>query len=118
MKKILISLAIAILIMSCSSSLKEGEVYDKQFHQEHTTVLLMPIVHKIGKTTYTTMIPMTFYYPDAWSISYKVFDEEKNKWKTRTVWVSKQVYDATTIGSWYIQADTALAERPRIRKDD
>ena len=119
MKKLVLIVAVfAILLISCTPKIKEGEVYDKDFRPAHTTIILMPIVHYAGKTTFTTLVPMCFFYPDAWYISYRAFNEKSKKWDTATVWVPREVYDLAQVGGWYERTENDLDERPRVRQKD
>lgn len=108
---------IAILIVGlcgCSKQIKEGEVLTKEFHPQQTTVILMPLVMGTGKTVTTTLIPIPFLLPDSWSITFKACDGDK--WRERTVWVSREVYDAVNKGDWYVMGDKDMNEQPKVRQ--
>lgn len=111
-------LIIGLFLLVGCSGLKEGEIYDKSFSPAHTELIMMPIVHVIstGNTysTFTTIVPMWFYYPDSWSISYKAFNQKKNKWETAIVWVNQQTYSVANIGMWYKKTEQDFIEQPRI----
>jgi hypothetical protein len=112
---------IFIMIFSCGPALKQGEVYNRQFIPAHSQLIMMPIVHVVSDgestTTYTTVTPIWFFYPDAWSISYKAFNQKKNKWETATVYTTKEIYNLVSIGSWYERKENDSIEQPRIKED-
>lgn len=119
MKKAFFIVAVfAVLLTSCAPKIKEGEVYAKDYSPAHTTVILMPIVRSTGKTTSTTIVPMCFFYPDSWYISYRAFNEKSKKWDSATVWVTREVFDLVQIGGWYERTDEDLDDQPRIRQKD
>jgi len=119
MKKMAFVIAVfAVLLTSCTPKIKEGEIYDKDFQPAHTTMIMMPIVHSAGKTTFTTLVPMWFFYPDAWYISYRAFNQKSNKWDSATVWVNREVYELSQIGDWYERKENDLDEQPRVRQKD
>ncbi len=119
MKKAFFIVAVfTVLLTSCAPKIKEGEVYAKDYNPAHTAVILMPIVHSAGKTTYTTLVPMFFFYPDSWYISYRAFNEKRHKWDSATVWVTRETYDLAQIGGWYERTENDLDEQPRIRQKD
>lgn len=91
-------------------------MYEKGFHPAYTSIIMMPVVHSTGKTSTVTMIPIPFFHPDSWSVSFKAFDEKENVWRERTVYVSKEVYDVVNTGMWYEVTDKDLDEAPKIRQ--
>lgn len=118
MKKFLFALAIVALFTSCAPKITEGEIYDKSFTKAHVSIVLIPIVHKVGKVTTTSLVPMTFFYPDSWHISYRAFNEKENKWDKATVWVTEEVFNMAVVGGWYERTDTDLDDQPRVRRKD
>lgn len=57
MKKIIFALfACLILLTGCSQKITEGEIYEKEFRPEKTEVLIVPMVHTNGKTSYTRLV--------------------------------------------------------------
>lgn len=109
---------VAVFLISCEPKIKEGEVYDKNNTPAHSMMIMMPIVHTTGKTTTTTIIPMWFYYPESWSISYRAFNTKTNKWDNATVWVDRDIYNQVTIGAWYKKNEGDLDEQPKIKQKE
>lgn len=72
-----VSVSLMILLCGCGKKLIEGEVYEKNFTEAHSQVLMLPLVHSNGKTTYTTLIPYILYYPDTYSICIRDFQDDK-----------------------------------------
>ena len=78
MKKILLTLIICcICLTGCGEKITEGEIYEKEFLPEETQVMIVPMVHTNGKTSYTTYMPVTHHYPDRWRISIKSLEKMK-----------------------------------------
>ena len=49
-------------------------IYDKEFRKSKVVVMPMTIVHSNGKTTYTTIVPTTWYYPERYAIFIKAYN--------------------------------------------
>lgn len=110
-----VSASILLLLSGCGKKLTEGEVCDKQFTEAHSQVVMMPIVTTNGKTTTTTLIPYVRYHPDTYSVSIKDFQNEK--WVTEVYYVSKEVYDAVSIGDIFkYEKGRDLEEAPYTQK--
>ena len=123
MKKIigaLICLLLVVSICGCSNVITEGEVYKKEYREEHTTVMMLPLVISNGKTTTTTMIPYLVHYPDRYVIFIKAYQDEE--WKTEVFYVSKENYDNINIGDMFIYDEERgdLQDEPytKERKED
>jgi hypothetical protein len=117
MKKACFIIAVfTVLLTSCAPKIKEGEIYDKDYRPAHTTKVMTPVVHSCGKVTTTTLIPMWVYYPEAWYISYRAFNEKSHKWDSATVWVSQEVYNMAQFGAWYERTDADFDSQPRVRQ--
>ena len=104
-KKIVFTLLIVlalIMLISCSDSINEGDVYEKEFKPEYTTVSVLPMTISNGKTVTTIMVPYTIHYPDRWVIYIKAYDEETRKWITEDFYVSEEVYDSVNIGDYFV----------------
>ena len=92
MKKIALFLSIILvfgLLVSCSKLINEGDIYEKEFKPEYTTVSVLPMTISNGKTVTTIMVPYTIHYPDRWVIYIKAY-------------VSKEVYDSVNIGDRFV----------------
>lgn len=90
-------LAALLLLSGCGQKLTEGEVYDKTFTPAHDELLMLPVVHTNGKTSYTTIMPILRHYPDTYEIFIRDFKD--GEWVTAKYYVSESVYDATEIGA-------------------
>ena len=103
MKKIIGALICLLLVVSlcgCSSVIIEGEVYEKEYREAYTQVMVLPLVISNGKTTSTIMIPYFVHYPDRYVIFIKAYQDEE--WKTEDFYVSKEVYDSIKIGDMFL----------------
>ena len=99
-RRILLLHVSALLLTGCGSELTEGEIYGKEFLPRKTTVMYVPVVHSDGKTSYTTVIPMIFNYPDRWRIDIRSLDvNEKGEQETASYFTSKEVFDECDIGN-------------------
>ena len=105
MKKITLFLSIILvfgLLVSCSKLINEGDIYEKEFKPEYTTVSVFPMTISNGKTVTTIMVPYTIHYPDRWVIYIKAYDEEACKWINEDFYVSEEVYDSVDIGDYFV----------------
>lgn len=103
--------ALKVLLSVSETRLTEGEVYDKSFTAAHSQTLMLPMVHSIGKTTLTTMMPYIRNYPDTYSISIRDFQD--GEWITATYYVSEDVYNDVEIGDIFkYDEDRDLEEAP------
>jgi hypothetical protein len=103
MKKAGYIFILLILIMAlggCSNVMTEGEVYDKEFREEYTTIMTLPLVITNGKTTSTILVPYVIHYPDRYVIHIKAFIG--NEWVTEDFYVSESVYDSVNIGDMFV----------------
>ena len=123
MKKVIGALICLLLVVSlcgCSNEITEGEVYEKEYREAHTTVMMLPLVISNGKTTKTTMIPFLVHYPDRYIIFIKAYQDEE--WKTEDFYVSKEVYDSIKIGDMFLYDEERgdLQDEPytKERKED
>lgn len=101
MKKIFIAilLAFVLFLSACSPKITSGEVYDKEYREAFVTVSVYPVVTYNGKTSTTTMVPYTVYYPERWVIFIKSFED--GEWITEDFYVSETVYNSISIGDMF-----------------
>lgn len=103
MKKYLVlflTFALLISLCACGHKLTEGEVYDKEFKEARTLVMMIPIVHSNGKTTTTHIIPYMYYYPDRWIIRIREPNGD-GTYLTDEYYTTKEVYDSVNIGDTF-----------------
>lgn len=101
MKKICIAilLVFVLLLSACSPKITSGEVYDKEYREAFVTVSVYPVVTYNGKTSTTTMVPYTVYYPERWVVFIKSFED--GEWITEDFYVSEAVYNSISIGDMF-----------------
>ena len=101
MKKISIAilLVFVLFLSACSPKITSGEVYDKEYREAFTTVSFYPLIISNGKTTTTTMVPYTVYYPERLAIFIKSFED--GEWITEDFYVSEAVYNSINIGDMF-----------------
>jgi hypothetical protein len=101
MKKICIAILIVcvLFLSACSPKITSGEVYDKEHRDAFVTVSVYPVVTYNGKTSTTTMVPYTVYYPERWVIFIKSFED--GEWITEDFYVSETVYNSINIGDMF-----------------
>lgn len=103
MKKILLTLIICcICLTGCGEKITEGEIYEKEFLLEETQVMIVPMVHTNGKTSYTTYMPVTHHYPDRWRISIKSLEKnEDGEYDTADYYTTEEVYNSCEVGDMF-----------------
>lgn len=84
---------------SCGNKITEGEVYEKEYREAYTTVMVLPLVISNGKSTTTIMVPYVFNYPDRYVIHIKSFQD--GEWVTEDFYVSKDVYENINVGDMF-----------------
>lgn len=89
-----------MLLCGCSSKITEGEVYEKEYREEFTTVMWLPLSISNGETVTTMMIPYIIHYPERYVIHIKAFINDE--WLTEDFYVSKEVYDSINIGDMFL----------------
>lgn len=103
MKKIILLALCLIMLLSlcgCSDKITEGEVYEKEYREAHTSLMMLPLVMSNGKTTTTTIVPYIVYYPDRYVIHIRAFVD--NEWVTEDFYVSEEVYNSINIGDMFV----------------
>jgi hypothetical protein len=96
---VLIFLICLVALCSCGNKITEGEVYEKEYREAFTTVMVLPLVIYNGKSTTTIMVPYVVHYPDRYVIHIKYFQGEE--WVTEDFYVSKDVYDDINVGDMF-----------------
>lgn len=101
MNKICIAILIVFVLFlsACSPKITSGEVYDKEHRDAFVTVSVYPVVTYNGKTSTTTMVPYTVYYPERWVIFIKSFED--GEWITEDFYVAEAVYNSINIGDMF-----------------
>lgn len=103
MKKIILLALCLIMLLSlcgCLDKITEGEVYEKEYREAHTSLMMLPLVVSNGKTTTTTIVPYIVYYPDRYVIHIRAFVD--NEWVTEDFYVSEEVYNSINIGDMFV----------------
>lgn len=99
MKKIILCLICLFLIFSlcaCGNKITNGEVYEKEYKEAYTTVVMLPLATSDGTTT---LLPYFVCYPDRYVIYIKKYNGEK--WLKEDFYVSKDVYDQINVGDMF-----------------
>lgn len=113
---ILFALALLALLTGCKSKITSGEVTERKFTPAHTAVMTIPVVYSDGKTCRTRYQPFFYYYPDSYYITISVLDEDGVE-QTATYRVTKDVYDATTLGAEFIYDKTMEPQEPEYERE-
>ena len=102
MKRIF-SLALAVLALlalaACEGEITQGEIKSKEFTPAHNQIMMVPIVHSDGKTSYTTWMYYTYYYPDTYTVTIEKWDKKEGKNRQARYEVTEEVYDAVSVGA-------------------
>nr|DAU83755.1 MAG TPA: protein of unknown function (DUF4969) [Caudoviricetes sp.] len=113
----LLLLLIPILLSGCQNSITQGEVIEKEFTPSHTEVMLVPLVHSNGKTSYTTLVPFIYSYSDSWKITIQSYDKETGENSTATYRVTENVYNSVEIGSEFIYDENMKPSEPEYIRE-
>ena len=117
---ILLLVLIMFACTACGTTITHGEVYNKEYREASTVIMMYPLTISNGKTTTTTIVPYTVYYPERYVIFIKDYNGEE--WLTEDYYVSKEVYDQIEIGSMfeYDESRGDLGDEPHTkeRKED
>lgn len=113
-----LALIFTLLLVSCGNKLTRGEVYEKNFTEAHTQIVMVPFVHSNGKTSYTTMMPMYYHYPDTWEIAIKAWDPEKERWRKQSYYVTEEVYKTVNIGDEFQYSKESCWENERYTREE
>lgn len=103
-------------LAGCSQKITSGEVIGKQFTPAHTEVRLTPIVISNGKTTTTSIVPFTYYYPDTYTITISGLDKNGEQ-QAATYRVTEEVYDAVAVGSEFVYVDDMQPDSPEYTRE-
>lgn len=101
-RKKIISLLLAIFLLTGCGKLEEGEICEKAYLPESTVVSLIPMTICNGKTITTILVPYTFHYPDRWRIKIKSLNpNSEGEYETAYYYVTKETYDDCEIGGMF-----------------
>ena len=104
------------MLCSCSSKITQGEVYDKVYKQAKTCVQFIPVVHTDGQSTYTTLIPYCYYYPERYEIHIKQMDNN-GEYQTAKYYVTESVFNEINIGDEFVyDSERDYDEEPYTRE--
>lgn len=116
MRLIVACVALAALA-ACGHQITHGTVQAKAVHPEHDAVILMPITTVAGKAIITTLIPLTFHYPEAYSLDVRGTDKRGQE-RVEQFWVSAEEYAKTQRGDTYScgEIKDCVRDQPREEK--
>lgn len=114
-KSIALLLILLVIITGCTPKITSGEVIGKEFEPAHIEVRMIPIVRTNGKTSYTTMMPYTYYYPDTYKVIISGTDQNGQQ-QTEIFRVTKEVYDSVTIGAEFVYTDEMEPSEPEYER--
>lgn len=112
----MIAVTVTCAFCSCSSKITQGEVYDKTYKPAETCVMYIPVTFTNGKSTYTTIQPYIYIFPDRYEIDIRQKNAD-GEYDTATYYVTEFVFDEINIGDEFIyDEDRDYEEEPYIRK--
>ena len=115
----IVCLTLCLMLVGCSNVITEGEVYNKEHRESRVVVMPMTMVHSNGETTYTTVVPVTWYYPESYVIFIKAYDSENEEWLTEDYYVEEDVSNSTNIGDYFVfDEETMLQDEPREKQNE
>lgn len=105
------------VLISGSSQVSEGEVYQKEFRPAYTTTVWTPITTSNGENSTTVLFPFTYNYPDRWVVFIKAYNSEKDSWDTEDYYISQEVYDHISVGDYFVyDREFHLREEPHTKE--
>lgn len=118
MKKIIfISLMCLTLLAGCEQKITEGEIYEKEFRPEETEVIIVPMVHTNGKTSYTTPMPIVHHYPDRWRIAIRSIEKnDDGDYDTADYYTTEEVYSNCKVGDMFSYDEDRDCEEEPVEK--
>jgi hypothetical protein len=115
--KITALIVICILGLSyCSDSIKEGEITKKWYEPESTIMMLMPITISNGKSFSTMMVPMWIHDDEDFVIQITAYNEKKEKFQTKTLYLTEELYNSIFVGDYFVQCVGCDDNDPDIKK--
>lgn len=117
-KYIAVILMSSVLLTGCSSKITEGEIYKKDYQPEETIMIMTPMIHTNGKSSYTTYIPMFYHYSDRWCIWIKATEKnDEGEYDTAKYYTTEEVYEECDIGDMFsYEEDRDYKEEPVEKK--
>lgn len=116
MKRLLLILCLLLVGCTCTKRRMGGTVVKKWYEPERTYTTMMPVTTMVGKTTMTTMMPMTMYDDEDFCISVKnlYFEVKDGKsipmYITRTYWLDEETYSKIKVNDWFIPYHGIITE--------
>lgn len=117
--KTVVAIALAgICLTGCSGKITEGEIYEKEYKPEKTSIVTVPIVHTNGKSTYTTIIPVTYHYPDRWCVRIRSLNQDEDgEYETAEYYTTEEVYNECEIGDLFVYDEDRDYEEEPVEKE-
>lgn len=103
------------VLSGCEKQITEGEVVSKQYTPAHNQVVVVPIVHSNGKTSYTTFIPFIYHYADKWTVTIRDYVDEEEK--RATYRVTENVYDSVEVGMEFVYDENMAPNEPEYTRE-
>jgi len=97
MKK-LVCLLFCLLLIGCTDPIQTGTIYQKKHNPAHSKQEQYVITYIEGTPVHGWR---TVHVPDKYWISFKEPNEETGRFDTRTVQISKEVYEKHEIGDHF-----------------
>lgn len=113
-----ICITITLLLCGCTPKLTEGNVYQKEYREADSTLIMMPVVISNGKTTTTIMRPYYIFHPDRYVIFIRRYNEETKTFETEDYYVSREAYESVDIGDYFVFSDDLGTDEERIQKKE
>lgn len=109
------AIIVSAVLSGCGKQITEGEVVSKQYTPAHNQVIIVPMVHSNGQTSYTTFIPFIYHYADKWTVEIRDYVDGEEK---RTTWrVTESVYDSVEIGMQFVYDKNMEPNNPEYTRE-
>lgn len=114
-KLIILVLSLLFVLTGCNNDiLTEGEVCYKEYKKADVVVMCLPRVVYINGTAVTQAIYSPYYYPGAYVLTIKDYDEDGIE-VIQDFYVDKEVYDSYKVGDYLVYDKSTMdVEEPKF----
>ena len=91
---------------------------EKIFTPAHSEIIVIPVVHSNGKTSYTTMIPFVYHYSDNWEVTIQQYSEDESSMLSATYRVTEEVYNSVEVGAEFVYDKDMEPNTPQYTREE
>ena len=109
MGRLAIGTLLILLLAACEEPLTSGRIVSKHYEPERTYVAFIPIVRRIGNTTYTQLYPYWHFDDEDFIIIIEDLMEDGETKQSRLYLPDRESWERVEIGAWWDPHPEALA---------